>query len=64
VRLVIYDVLGRRVRTLADRPFQAGRHAMRWDGRNAAGQPVASGIYLGRLEVGDRHHIQRLVLVR
>jgi len=57
-------MLGRRVRTLADRPFQAGRHAMRWDGRNAAGQSVASGIYLGRLEVGDRHHIQRLVLVR
>ena len=64
VRLVIYDVLGRRVRTLVDRSFNAGRHTMRWDGRNANGQPVASGIYLGRLEVGDQRHIQRLVLVR
>lgn len=64
VRLVIYDVLGRRVRTLVDRSFDAGRHTMRWDGRNASGQPVASGIYLGRLEVGDQRHVQRLVLVR
>ncbi len=64
VRLVIYDVLGRRVRTLVDRSFDAGRHTMRWDGRNTSGQPVASGIYLGRLEVGDQRQVQRLVLVR
>jgi hypothetical protein len=64
VRLEIYDVLGRRVRTLAHRPYEAGRHTVRWDGRNATGQPVASGIYLGRLVVGDQRHIQRLVLVR
>jgi hypothetical protein len=64
VRLVIYDVLGRRVRTLVDRSFGAGRHTMRWDGRNTSGQPVASGIYLGRLEVGDQRQVQRLVLVR
>jgi len=64
VRLVIYDVLGRRVRTLVDRSFDAGRHTMRWDGRNTFGQPVASGIYLGRLEVGDQRQVQRLVLVR
>lgn len=64
VRLVVYDVLGRRVRTLVDRSYDAGRHTARWDGRNDTGQAVASGIYLGRLEVGDQRHVQRLVLVR
>ena len=64
VRLVVYDVLGRRVRTLVDQSYDAGRHVVRWDGRNDTGQAVASGIYLGRLEVGDQRHVQRLVLVR
>jgi hypothetical protein len=64
VRLEVYDVLGRRVRTLVDRSYDAGRHTVRWDGRNDTGQAVASGIYLGRLKVGDQRHVQRLVLVR
>lgn len=65
VELSIYDVLGRRVRTLVDGDEQrAGVHHIPWDGRNDAGQGVASGIYLGRLRVDGRVEVQRLVLVR
>ena len=43
--LMIFDILGRNVATLADGEFPAGRHIINWDGRDAQGQPVASGRY-------------------
>ena len=68
VRFVIYDVLGRRVRVLENERKRAGRHQVRWNGQNAAGQPVASGIYIGHLIVetpeGKRTQTQKMVLVR
>lgn len=64
VRLVIYDVLGRAVRTLVNEQKQSGVHSIRWDGRNNAGQPVASGLYLGRLEVGETTQTRKLLLVK
>jgi len=49
VSLVIYDVTGARVRTLADGPFRSGRYTRAWDGRNTTGSRVASGVYFYRL---------------
>lgn len=43
--LVIYDVRGRKIRTLLQEEKPAGRHVMRWDGRNDSGQVMATGIY-------------------
>jgi choice-of-anchor B domain-containing protein len=62
-RLGIYDVAGRLVRTLADGALPAGDPTLVWDGRNAAGTPVASGVYLLRLESGTTRAIQRLIRV-
>ncbi|MGH2571085.1 MAG: FlgD immunoglobulin-like domain containing protein, partial [bacterium] len=50
VHLRIFDTAGRLVRTLVDEPRAAGRWAEPWDGRDAAGRPVAAGVYLYRLE--------------
>ena len=50
-RLVIYDVLGQRVRTLVDALESTGFHQAVWEGRNDASQPVAAGVYFYRLEV-------------
>jgi len=44
-RVHVYDVAGRRVRTLVDGEFAAGVHETRWDGRSGAGSPVSSGVY-------------------
>ena len=52
VRLEIYDVTGTLVRTLATGAHDAGYHDVTWDGRDAGGQPVASGVYLYRLQAG------------
>jgi hypothetical protein len=45
VELSVYDVGGRLVRTLVDRPMTAGTHAASWDGRTAGGGVAASGVY-------------------
>ena len=59
VRLEVYDGLGRRVAILADGTHEAGPHRARFDG---SGLP--SGVYLWRLQVGDRFETGRLTLAR
>ncbi len=50
VSLRVYDVSGRLVRTLVDGELPPGRHSSRWDGRDDAGTPVASGVYFYMLD--------------
>ncbi len=58
-RVTILDVGGRRVTTLADATFTAGRHALRWDPGVAT-----SGVYFARLEAGGRVLSRRIVVMR
>jgi len=65
VTIRIFDVSGRLVRTLlTDAHRQAGRHEVRWDGRDDSGEPVASGVYFCRAEVGGASATKRLVRLR
>jgi subtilisin family serine protease len=53
VKLEIFDISGRKVRTLVDQTVNAGRHQVSWNGQNESGISVASGIYLYRLQAGN-----------
>ena len=53
VHLSVYDVRGQLVRTLVNDQQAAGYYHLQWDGRNHAGQPVGTGVFLARLEVGN-----------
>ncbi len=64
VRLRVYDVAGRLVRTLIDGTVAAGEGVKIWDGRNDAGGPAPGGIYFFRLETGGRSLTQKMILVR
>jgi hypothetical protein len=64
VRLAVYDVMGRKVATLIDQAMDAGQHEVRWTGRSAEGQAVASGVYLIRLEADERVATRRLTVVK
>jgi hypothetical protein len=64
VTLRIYDVTGRVVRTLAGGEFEAGSHALDWDGRDEGGSPLQAGLYFCRLEAGAAHGTRRMVLAR
>lgn len=64
VNLIIYDMLGRRVRTLVDENRASGRHVIQWDGRDQGGRRVASGAYLYRLEAGGRSLVRKMLLLK
>lgn len=64
VRLVIYNVLGQRVRELIDANQPAGYHKVLWDGRNASGQTVATGLYIYRLETPDGVLSRKMMLIK
>lgn len=60
----IYNVLGQRVRQLVDREHSAGTHTVRWDGRNEAGQRVASGAYFYQIRTDTFSASKKMVVVR
>ena len=66
VELNIYDILGQKVRLLADGVHPAGAHSVRWDGRDQSGKGVASGVYLYRIIThrGRFTQTKKMVLVR
>jgi hypothetical protein len=64
VTLVIYNVLGQKVTTLADKlPREAGYHAVIWDGRNDGGVKVASGVYFLRMQAGKFVKTRKMLLI-
>jgi hypothetical protein len=62
--LSVYTVGGRKITTLVDQDLPAGRHAVAWDGRDASGHEVAAGVYLYRLEAGDRVGVRKMLVIR
>jgi len=64
VRLAIHDARGRLVRILVDGTLAAGSHVVAWDGRDGGGRPVASGIYLARLETSHGADVVKMTLAR
>ena len=64
VRLVVYDLRGRRVDVLVDEVRGTGAHVVVWQGRSSAGNLLSSGVYFARLEVGGAVSTSKLVLVR
>ena len=64
VRLEVFALTGQRVAVLHQGPQPAGYHRLHWDGRDAAGHPVASGAYLYRLVTDDAVLTRKLILLR
>ena len=62
--LEIYDVTGRRVRTLVNAIREAGRQIEIWDGRDDQGNPVASGLYIARLSTPQGEDTLKMTLLR
>lgn len=64
VELNIYDVRGALVRRLASGHYDTGAHAVDWDGTDAHGQPVASGMYVYRLATERRTIAKKMMLLK
>jgi hypothetical protein len=64
VRLRVYNIRGQVVKTLMDGELGGGRHTVQWDGTDAAGRKVATGIYLYTLEAGGFRASKKMLLVK
>ncbi len=64
VELRVHDATGRTVRTLVSGRVPAGNHYAVWDGRDASGAPVASGVYFYRVVMSDYASSRKMMLIR
>lgn len=64
VSLRIYNSAGQLIRTLVEEEKAAGYYTVAWDGRDASGMDVSSGVYFCRLQAGDIARTRRMVLLR
>jgi serine protease AprX len=64
VRLEVFDLAGRRVRTLEAGRARAGDHRAAWDGRDDAGAALPAGVYLARLQRGGVSQTLRVMRLR
>jgi hypothetical protein len=64
VRLSIFDVRGRLVARLVDRPMETGRFEIPWDGRDGSGAATGSGVYYYRLEAQGYLKTQSMVMAK
>ena len=64
VRLAIYNLLGQEVRVLVDERKEAGSFTAAWDGTDALGRRVGSGVYLYRMQAGGFSATKRMLLLK
>ncbi len=62
--MVIFNILGQRVRTLVDEQQDPGYKTVTWDGKDEKGHEVASGIYFYRLKAGDYGQVKKMVVLK
>jgi len=64
VKIVVYNILGQRVRILKDEIEKEGYKRVIWDGRDDTGSEVASGIYFYRIVAGDFVKAKKMMMVK
>ena len=64
VNIIIYDMLGRQVRTLLNQTQDAGFKSVIWDATNDYGKPVSAGVYLYKLQAGEFVQTRKMVLMK
>jgi hypothetical protein len=64
VNMVIYDILGREVKTLLNQSEDAGYKSVRWNGMNNSGQNVSAGMYFYKLETSGYVKVNKMILLK
>jgi len=64
VNIIIYDMLGRQVRTLLNQTQDAGYRSVIWDATNDYGKPVSAGVYLYKIQAGEFVQTKKMVLLK
>ena len=64
VKIDVFNLLGRKVRTLVDREESAGTYSITWDGTSSTGEAVSTGVYFYRFEAEDYIETKKMLLLK
>lgn len=64
VNIAVYNILGQKVRVLASKKFTAGKHTLRWDGKDDHGKAMSSGVYFLKFHSDSYSATQKMVLMK
>jgi hypothetical protein len=64
LEIAIYNILGRKTRTLVKEFQKSGQHRVEWDGKDEEGKEVSSGIYFYRIKTPEFSQAKKMVLLR
>ena len=64
ITITVYDVMGRKVRSLMNDSQTAGYHTVGWDAKNDIGEGVAAGMYLFSIQAGEFNAVRKMVLLK
>ncbi len=64
VKITIFDIDGRLINTIADAKYAAGEHQATWNGTDASGKLVATGVYIYRLDTDQYNQTKKMLLMK
>jgi hypothetical protein len=64
VRVEVYDILGKLVRTIVDKEVAAGNYSVVWEGNDQGGAKVASGMYFYRIQAGSFSSVKKMLMLK
>jgi gamma-glutamylcyclotransferase (GGCT)/AIG2-like uncharacterized protein YtfP len=64
VSIIIYDVMGRKVRSLINTTQSAGFRSIHWNATNDMGEPVSAGMYIYMIQAGNFTKTKKMVLLK
>jgi hypothetical protein len=64
VNIEVYDILGKKIKTLVYDEFSAGSYSVSWDGRSDSGARLSSGVYVYKMSAGNYTDFRRMVMMK
>jgi flagellar hook assembly protein FlgD len=64
IEITIYDILGRTLKKLIPLHLTTGLNKIPWDGTDALGNPISSGLYIAKLKGWDEVKVRKILLIR
>ncbi|MCH2650946.1 MAG: T9SS type A sorting domain-containing protein, partial [Candidatus Marinimicrobia bacterium] len=64
VRITVYDIQGRAVKTLVDSDQSAGYKSIQWNATNNAGAPVSAGLYFYRIQSSNFSQTKKMIFLK
>jgi PKD repeat protein len=64
VKITVYDMIGRQVKTLINQSQTAGYRSVRWDATNNLGEPVSAGLYMYVIQAGEFRETRKMILLK